>query len=53
MQQSQYQKDAALQGKARTYYLPPQKLEFAGISGEVVSTLLGKNTRNWLNDREK
>jgi hypothetical protein len=42
MQQSQYQKDAALQGKAPTYYLPPHKRELAGIPGEVVSTRLGK-----------
>ena len=35
-----------LKGKARTYYLPPKTQEFAGISGEVVSTCPGKNTRN-------
>jgi hypothetical protein len=52
MQQSQYQKDAALQGKAPTYYLPPHKRELAGIPGEVVSTLLGKNTCNSHNTRK-
>jgi hypothetical protein len=36
-----------------TYLLPPpQKLEFARIPGEVVSTLLGKNARNWHNARK-